>query len=520
MTDRSASTQIGAKKRVSSNALSYMAGQAAMAVFGFVSGVVLARYLPKHTFGQYSYLLALAILFLPLLDLGSHSLYTTRAARDRANIGVYWARALALKIYALPILGILLAGYFIVVSHALGGLFWTVLFYIAAQSLLLSTDIVFRAAEQGRAWAIRRTIYETISLVLILAAVTILDAKTAASLLLFASIAVALAAAWAAAASVRMTGLTRAQFVSALREPLRRDEIKALLPFAVSTLLWVLFYRETNILLEYLGTRIDLADYRVAFLVMTAALYLPRAVTWASVPRIALHHAELDDGAFRAMMSKAVRANFYIAAFVVTAGALYGERLIGLAFGPKYMHLGVIWQVFNLLLGAMFVLQFCMDLLNALHQEKRLAYALVGGIVVLTGLDLLAIPHYGTAGGAAAQLAACLAILPVSLVPFVRWVRPAAALKPALKLVAVVVICGAAGFALRKASFYLSLAAFVPLFAAVSHMLGAMPQPIARPLWRLLRLLRIGLAETAGASPLAADLRDAQAAATQPASRP
>jgi O-antigen/teichoic acid export membrane protein len=520
MTDIRASTQIRAEKRVSSNALSYMAGQAAMAVFGFVSGIVLARYLPKNTFGQYSYLLALAIVFLPLLDLGTHSLYTARAARERDKIGVYWARALALKLYALPILAMMLAGYFAMVSHMLGGLFWTVLFYIAAQSLLLSTDIVFRAAEQGRAWAIRRTIYETISLALILAAITILDARTAASLLLFASIAVALAAAWAVTASVRMTGLTRAQFLSAIREPLRRDEIKALLPFAVSTLLWVLFYRETNILLEYLGTRIDLADYRVAFLVMTAALYLPRAVTWASVPRIALHHAELDDGAFRRMMSKAVRANFYIAAFVVTAGALYGERLIGLAFGPKYMHLGLIWQVFNLLLGAMFVLQFCMDLLNALHQERRLAYALVGGIVVLTALDLFAIPHYGTAGGAAAQLAACLVILPISLVPFVRWVRPSAALVPALKLVAVVVVCGAAGFALRKASFFLSLVAFAPLFAIVSHLIGAMPEPVARPLWHLLKLLRIDLPESQSASPTSSDLRDVSDTAPQSVSTP
>lgn len=489
MTDSRASSTT--EKRVSSNALSYMAGQAAMAVFGFVSGIVLARYLPKNVFGQYSYLLALAILFLPVLDLGGHSFYAALASRDRARIGAYWARAIALKIYALPLAAALLAGYFVLLGHMPGGLFNTVLFYVVAQSLLLSTDIVFRAAEQGRAWAIRRTIYELVSLALVLVAVTLLDARTAATLLLFASIAVAVAAAWAIVASVRITGLTWAQFASALRKPFRRMEIAALLPFAMSTLLWVLFYRETNILLEYLGTRVDLADYRVAFLVMTAALYLPRAITWASVPRIALHHAQLDDAAFRQMMSKAVRANFYIAAFVVTAGALYGERLIGIAFGPKYLHLGLMWQVSNLLLGAMFVLQFCMDLLNALHQEKRLAYALVAGIAVLTVLDITAIPRYGTAGGVAAQLAACAVILPIGLVPFLRWVPPSAILAPALRLAAVVVLCGAAGFVLRRENFYLSLIVFTPLFAAVSHYAGAMPQPITRLLRRL--LARVGI---------------------------
>ncbi len=39
------------------NALHYMAGQGAMAVFGLVSSIVLARYLPKDVFGQYFYFL-------------------------------------------------------------------------------------------------------------------------------------------------------------------------------------------------------------------------------------------------------------------------------------------------------------------------------------------------------------------------------------------------------------------------------------------------------------------------------
>ncbi len=474
------------ESRVSANALNYMAGQTAMAVFGLVSGVVLARYLPKNVFGQYSYLLALAILFLPLLDLGTHTFYAVLGSRDRSRIGFYWARAVALKLYALPFMAMLLAVYFLFVSHDVGRLFATVLLYVVLQSMLLSTDIVFRAAEQGRAWAIRRTIYEAVSLALIVAALTILDTKTAAALLLVACIAVGIAAVWAVRAAARIAGITRAGFLAALREPPRTAEIMSLLPFALSTLLWVVFYRESNILLQFLGTRVDLADYRVAFLVMTAALYLPRAVTWSSVPRIALHHAQLEDGAFRGMLSKAIRVNFYIAGFVTTAGLLYGERLIGVVFGHKYGHLGPTWQAFNLLLGAMFVLQFCTDMLNTLHQERRLAWSMVLGIGVLTLLALLLIPRYGTAGAAAAQLIACAAILPIALVPFARWVRPGAALAALLRLAAVMLISGAAGYALRRLGFYASLFTFPLIFAFVSHALGAMPEQIAQRLQRVL----------------------------------
>ncbi len=77
------------KGKILANALNYMAGQGAMAAFGLITSIVLARYLPKTVFGQYSYLLALAILFLPFLDMGGHTLYAVLGARGPlANRGV------------------------------------------------------------------------------------------------------------------------------------------------------------------------------------------------------------------------------------------------------------------------------------------------------------------------------------------------------------------------------------------------------------------------------------------------
>ena len=88
------------------------------------------------------------------------------------------------------------------------------------------------------------------------------------------------------------------------------------------------------------------------------------------------------------------------------------------------------------------------------------------------------------------------------------------------RAVHVVVVCGAAGFALRKASFFLSLLTFVPLFAVVSYMIGAMPEPIARPLLRLLTRIGVDIAGSQGASAHASDLRDVPDTAPQSASTP
>jgi O-antigen/teichoic acid export membrane protein len=471
------------KGKILANALSYMAGQGAIAVFGLVSAIVLARYLPKAVFGQYSYLLALAILFLPFLDMGGHTLYGVLGARDRSRIGVSWARTIALKIYALPVTALLLAGYFLVSTHALGGVFVLVLLYTIAQSLLLSTDVAFRPAEQGRAWAVRRVVYESSSFLLVLGALAFFGVRSATTLLMLATIATAIAVVWAIHTVVRLTGLTRAQFLAACRKPFDRAEVKSLWPFALNTALWVIYYRETNVLLENFGVhaKADLADFRVAFAIMTAALYIPKAVIWASVPRIAFHDEQDNREQFRDLVRQTAGVNTYLAVFFTMGGLLYGERLIGLVFGHNYAHLGLAWTLFDLVLGLLFIQQFTTDLLNGVRQERYVVYGLLAGITILTALSLVLIPRYGIVGAAASQLVAGLVMAPMNLVALARRVGTANLHGVSLWRLAVAgLVAGVVGYFLLKVNFYLSFAVFILAFAAASYALGALPEQFLR----------------------------------------
>jgi O-antigen/teichoic acid export membrane protein len=380
----------------------------------------------------------------------------------------------------------LLASYFWITGHRIGGLFAAVLFYTLAQSILLSTDVVFRPAEQGRAWAIRRTIYEALSVLLILSALLLFHVKGAATLLALSAAALAVAAAWAVGAALRIAGLTPAAFLRDLQKPFHRAEIKLLMPFAANTALWVIYYRETNILLENFGTRAELADYRVAFVVITAALYLSRAVIWASIPRIAFHHSQLDNNQFRQVLRAAANVNLYIATFLTLGGLLYGGRLIAIAFGAKYANFGLAWILFDLALGLMFVQQFCIDLLNAVRRERQVVYSLIAGIAALTALDVLLIPNFGTVGAASAQLVACALVVPMNLVALSRHVGNAGLESSVLwKLAAAGALSAASGLALSNLGFFPSLFAFVLVFGISTVVLGAMPEPILRLLSRI-----------------------------------
>jgi len=469
------------KGKILANTLNYIAGQGAMAAFGLVSSIVLARYLPKTVFGEYSYLIALAVLFLPFLDLGGHTLYAVLGARTRESIGVSWARAIVLKIYALPLALAIMVGYFLLTAHSLGPIFILTLIYTVAQSFLLSTDVAFRSAEQGRSWAIRRVVYETTALFLIVVALVFFHVRSATTLMALASIAVTVAGLWAIHTVVRLTGLTRAQFLETCRRPFHRAEIRALWPFALNTTLWVIYYRETNVLLENLGGQTDLADFRVAFVIMTSALYIPKAVTWATVPRIAFHDEQADLESFKDLIRRTAGVNTYLAVFLTLGGLLYGEKLIGVIFGHKYAHLGVMWTLFDLVLGLLFVQQFCTDLLNGIRQERHVVYALTAGIAILTVLSVVLIPRYGTAGAAAAQLAACLIMVPMNLRTLAKRVGVDNLHGLILWRLALVSAASAAiGVALLRVDFFLSMTVFFLAFGAMSYAFGAMPEQFIR----------------------------------------
>lgn len=461
-----------------------------MAFFGIVISAVLARFMTKTAFGQFSYYIAVSQLFLPILDMGASGYYTKRSARNRDMIGLNWARSVGLKLYSIPITIVALAAYFYFAKGRIDATILLVIIYAITYSFLLSTDGPFRSGEMGFAWAIRRTVYEVSYFVMTLGTLILFHLTTPLQQFMIAIAAVIIAAAWAITTVVNVTGLNWRQFREQVFTPLGKAELTALWPFAVNGFLFVFYYRLTAIFIDYFGKPAELADFRVAFVIMTAVLYVPRSISWASNPRMQLHEEKNDIEKFHRLLRNSADINLIITALTTIGGLIYGSTLIGLLFGHKYANLGWMWYVIDLSMGLFLVQQFCVVLLNSFRKERHVVRTFVMGIAVLTMLNIILIPRMGALGAAWARLAAGLLMVPLNLRALAQLVGWSNLHGMNLwRFTAANLAAAAVGVAVLFVNFWLSLACFLIAYAGLLYVLGTYPEPVERMIKRILRRL-------------------------------
>jgi O-antigen/teichoic acid export membrane protein len=478
VTENLASQKLPARghPRIAVSILYYTSGHAATAAFGVVTAAVLARFMSKAAFGEYTYLLALAMLFLPITDMGATALYSKKAARDRKRLGEYWARATAIKMYGIPAAAFALSVYFLTVEGGIGLAYVLVLTYMLLQSVMLGTDLVFRAGELARAWAIRRIMYEVSYLLLTVLSLVALGLTGALQQYVIAVVALGVAGSWAIVTAIRTTGLSWKDCGAALAAPLRGQEISELWPFALNAALYVFYYRLTAVFLQKLATPNELADFRVGFVVMSAALSLPMAVSWASGPRIAMHDENQSTAAFSRVVRRSADLNLFLAGFMTLGGLLYGARLIAIVFGPKYADLQSLWLPLNLAMGLFFLQQFSVELLNQMKRERHVARTFAMGIGVLTVLNLVLIPTMGAVGAAWARFASGCVMVPFNLYALAQVVGKDNLFgMNKVHFATLHLIAAAVGLLLLKVSFWGSLFCYVVTYGVVVFVLGMFP---------------------------------------------
>jgi O-antigen/teichoic acid export membrane protein len=356
--------------------------------------------------------------------------------------------------------------------------------------MYLGTDVFFRAGEYARGWATRKILYEISYFIMTLATLAILGWTQVFEQFLIAIIATIISLGWATVTIARASALSWKEARAILLGPLRKAEIIALWPFALNASLYIFYYRMTAVMLERLGSSSDVADFRVAFVVVLAALYLPKAVSWASSPRLALYDKQGDQERFKQLLRQSADINLLIACFVTLGGALYGARLIGIAFGHKYADMTALWALMNVTIGLFYVQQFCVDLLNYLKKEREVVRTFVLGIMVLVTLNFVLIPKFGAVGAAWARVAAGCLMMPINLYTLASLIGFENLHGMNLYRFAVVnVISGVIGFLLLQVNFWLSLGVFVLTYLALLFALNVIPENIRRSGGRFLRVI-------------------------------
>lgn len=261
--------------------------------------------------------------------------------------------------------------------------------------------------------------------------------------------------------------------------------LRAVLPYAFAAAVVLLYFRVTQITMEFVATPEETNDYALAFRIVEVLSVIPGLVASTALPLIARSRSaglERLRPLASALAQTALLAGIGLAT-TTAAAAPIAIRVIG--GGPESPSITVL-RVLAIALAFTFPLAIWSFLLLTVDQVRALSIGGAVAAVVALGVAVTLIPPYGANGGAVATviaeaflacaLLAALAQFDRGLVPPPsRFARPIAAALPAVAIVL-----------LTRDSGALAPLAAIPAFVLAAFAFRAIPPE----LWDILRMRR------------------------------
>ncbi len=192
-----------------------------------------------------------------------------------------------------------------------------------------------------------------------------------------------------------------------LYTPVNPQDLKNLLqqayPFAVSGVLWILYYQVDVIMLKAIATDVDAGFYNAAYRVLEMFFALPRVVFQVTFTRFAKYHANepnrLPEQVYKAtrLLVTAVLPAIIVA---ICLKSFIIDKLYGQEYTPSVSALAILLPSISISMFGNLSQRF----LQATGQEKSLPRLLTITAVVNVVLNALLIPQLGIMGAAIATL--------------------------------------------------------------------------------------------------------------------
>ena len=260
---------------------------------------------------------------------------------------------------------------------------------------------------------------------------------------------------------------------------------RAVVPYAIATAVAILYFRVTQIAMEYLATPEETTEYALAFRVVEVLTVIPGLVAASALPLIARARTTGDER-LRSLAKSLAETALLAGLGLATATAAFAPiaiRVIG--GGPDSPSVGVL-QLLAVALAFTFPLSIWSFLLLGIEHLRSISIS--GGIAAASALVLAValIPTYGATGGAIATVGAegilaCALLIALvridrALVPsLLRFARPLLAVIPA----AIIIVFT------RNAGLLAPLTA-IPVFVLFALLLRTVPPEI----WDVARMRR------------------------------
>ena len=264
-----------------------------------------------------------------------------------------------------------------------------------------------------------------------------------------------------------------------------RRMLRAVLPYAFAAAVVILYFRVTQITMEYAATAEETNEYALAFRIVEVLSVIPGLVASTALPLIARSRSAGPER-LRPLASALAQTALLAGLGLATTTAAFAPiaiRVIG--GGPESPSITVL-RVLAIALAFTFPLAIWSFLLLTVDQVRALSIAGTAAALTALGVAVALIPPFGAKGGAVATVVAeallasalliALARFDRGLVPPVgRFARPIAAALPAAAIILLT----------RDAGALAPLAA-IPAFALAAVLLRAIPPE----LWDIVRMRR------------------------------
>ena len=197
------------------------------------------------------------------------------------------------------------------------------------------------------------------------------------------------------------------------------NSFKMAYPFAISGVLWVLYYQVDVLMLKALSSSQQVGFYGTAFGLIEIFSALPRVIFYVSFPRLTQCYAQTPEQLPNKIRQAALLLLASVLPFITLAGfaqTLLIQTIYGEAFLPAVGALSLLLPSLSMkMFGSLVSYTF-----QSIRKEKLLPFILLATVCINVIANAILIPQIGAMGAALATLISEISFASVGLLLFIR----------------------------------------------------------------------------------------------------
>jgi O-antigen/teichoic acid export membrane protein len=365
----------------------------------FVLHIIAARFMGAEDYGRFSFAMAFAMLFAPILGPGFYQLLIREIARDKGSTSKYVSHALSWKLAAAPV-AFLLIYLSVNVIHDTPRTLQTV-YLMAIATILHSFKNTFtpallaheRFGLNGISLIFERIALLVFSGIVLLSGGGLIGVCWTFIAVRTIDLAIISALVWHKIVHFRVG--RNVQFTKQL--------LLAAIPIGAFQITLGFYNYVDTVMISGLRNPAEVGWYGAAYKLYEGLMILPVIIGTVVMPRISRLHVE-DRDAFARLSRSGLQYVFLVALATASNGIIFADKMIIFFFGSDFASSIVAIEILFVGIVFAFTINFLQTLLISADRQNLVFHVAVAGLIMNVLLNAVLIPSFGYIGAAVATV--------------------------------------------------------------------------------------------------------------------